>query len=92
MQTLDNFISPVPGFDGDILILAIPVLARPPGDESTSDPSAGVGASALKTQAGKRNTTANPTPQKKLGKPHGNLLAGSKLMNLRPRVLLRLLH
>jgi hypothetical protein len=60
MQALDNFISPVPGFDGDILILAIPVLARPLGDEPTSGPSAG--ANALKTWVGKRKATANPTP------------------------------
>jgi hypothetical protein len=27
MQALDSFISPIPGFDGDILIPAVPVLA-----------------------------------------------------------------
>jgi hypothetical protein len=43
---LDNFIFPVPGFDGDTLILAILVLARPPDDESTSDPSTRASASA----------------------------------------------
>jgi hypothetical protein len=63
MQALDNFISPIPGFDGDILILAIPVSARPPGDESTSDPSAGASASALKTQVGKRKAIANSHPR-----------------------------
>jgi hypothetical protein len=53
MQTLDNFISPVPGFNGDILILAILVLARPSGNESTSGPFTKAGASTLKTRAGK---------------------------------------
>jgi hypothetical protein len=62
MQALDNFISPVPGFDSDILIPAIPVSARPPGDESTSDPSARASASALKTRAGKQKASANPIP------------------------------
>jgi hypothetical protein len=62
MQALDSFISPIPGFEGDIPIPAIPILAQPPGDESTSDSSAGVSASALKTWAGKRKATANPTP------------------------------
>jgi hypothetical protein len=92
MQVLDRFISLVPGFDGDILILAIPVPARPPGDESTSDPSTGVGASFLKVRVGKWKATANPTPQKKPRKPRGNPLEGSKLMNPYAKLLLRLLH
>jgi hypothetical protein len=92
MQVLDSFIPPVPGFDGDIPIPAILVLARPPGNESTSDPSAGDGVSALKTRAGKRKASANLTPQKKPRKPWENLLAGSKLMNPCPSLLLRLLH
>jgi hypothetical protein len=68
MQGLGSFISPVPGFDGDIPIPAIPVSARSPSDESTSDPSAGADASALKTRAGKRKATANLTLQKKVRK------------------------
>jgi hypothetical protein len=62
MQALDNFISLIPSFNGDIPILAIPVSARPPDDESTSDPSIGASASAQKTQAGKQKASANPTP------------------------------
>jgi hypothetical protein len=50
MQALDNFISPIPGFDGDVPILAITVLAQPLGDESASDPSTETSASATKTQ------------------------------------------
>jgi hypothetical protein len=38
MQALDNFISPIPGFDDDIPIPAIPVLAWPPSDDPMSDP------------------------------------------------------
>jgi hypothetical protein len=92
MQALDSFISPILDFEGDIPILTIPVLARPLGIELTSDPSTGASASALKTRAGKRKATANPTPQKKPRKPQGNPLAGSKLMNSHPRLLLQLLH
>jgi hypothetical protein len=73
MQALDSFISPVPGFKGDILIPAIPVLAQPPGDESTSDPSTEAGANALKNRASKRKATANPTPEKKSQESHGEI-------------------
>jgi hypothetical protein len=62
MQALDNFISHVPGFDGDIPLLAILILARPPGDEPKSDPSTGASASASKTRASNRKAIANPTP------------------------------
>jgi hypothetical protein len=71
MQALDSFISCIAGFEGDIPILVIPVLAWPPGNESTSDPSIGTGASALKTWVGKRKGTTNLTPQKKAKKATG---------------------
>jgi hypothetical protein len=41
MQDLDNFILPIPGFEGDI-----PILAHDPGIESSKDPSIGSSASA----------------------------------------------
>jgi hypothetical protein len=81
MQALDSFISPIPGFEGDIPIPAIPILARPPGSESINDPSARANASISKSWAGKRKETANPTPQKKAKKVLG-WQAKSKLMNL----------
>jgi hypothetical protein len=62
MQALDNFISIILGFDGNILILVVPVLTRPPGDEPVSGPYARASASASKTRAGKQKATANPTP------------------------------
>jgi hypothetical protein len=43
MKALDSFITPVPGFDGDVPILAVLVLTQPPGDESSSDPFVGAG-------------------------------------------------
>jgi hypothetical protein len=76
MQALDSFISLVPRFDGDILILAIPVLARPPRDESMSDPSVGASACAIKTRAGKWKATTNLTPQKKAKKTMGRSAGG----------------
>jgi hypothetical protein len=70
MQALDKFISPVLGFNGDIPIPAIPVLARPPSNEPMSDNFvvASVSASFLKAQVGKQKVTANPTPQNKARK------------------------
>jgi hypothetical protein len=71
MHALDNFISPIPGFEGDILIPAIPVSTQPPGGEADSDPSTGASADAPRTWAGKRKGTASPTPQKKAKKDVG---------------------
>jgi hypothetical protein len=73
MQALDIFISPIPNFDGDISILAVPVLARPPGDEPVSDPSIKASASTSKTWASNKIATANPTPQKKAKESHGQI-------------------
>jgi hypothetical protein len=81
------FISPVPGFDDDILISAILVLARPLGDESTSDPCTEAGASALKTQATKRKASANPTPQKKSRKTTGKSAGRIKINEPAPKTL-----
>jgi hypothetical protein len=84
MQALDSFISPIPGFEGDILIPAIPILARPPGSESINDPSARANASISKSWAGKRKETANPTPQKKakkvVGKSSGEIKINEPIM------------
>jgi hypothetical protein len=63
----------------NILILAILVFGRHPGDESTSDPSTGVSANTLMTQAGKRKVTANPTPLKKARKTMGKSTGGIKI-------------
>jgi hypothetical protein len=79
MQDLDSFISPILGFEGDILILAIPILARPPGSEAIDDPSTGSSVSALKTQTNKQKATVNPTPQKKAKKHIGKSLSGIKI-------------
>jgi hypothetical protein len=79
MQTLDSFISPIPRFEGDISILAIPVSTRSPSDESINDPSAGASAGALKTQTSKWKLSANPPPQKKTKKAAGKSSSGIKI-------------
>jgi hypothetical protein len=85
MRDLDNFISPIPGFDSDILIPAIPVSARPPGGESIEDPSTGSSADAPKTQASKRKAPANLTPQKKAKKTIGKPSSGINIDNPTPK-------
>jgi hypothetical protein len=71
MQDLDNFVSPIPDYVGDIPIPAIPISAYPPGGEAIDDPSTRVNAGALKTQSSKRKATANLTPKKKAKKTTG---------------------
>jgi hypothetical protein len=61
----------MPGFDGDISIPAISILARPPGDKPVSDPSTGASAIASKTWVRKQKATTNPTSQKKAKKTLG---------------------
>jgi hypothetical protein len=68
MQDLDNFISPIPCFKGDIPILVIPISARSPGGKAIDDPSAASSAGESRTQANKWKATANPTPKKKAKK------------------------
>jgi hypothetical protein len=49
MQALDNLISPIYRFEGDIPILAIPISTQSPNGESVNDPSVGANARASKT-------------------------------------------
>jgi hypothetical protein len=63
MHDLDTFISPIPGFEGDIPIPAIPVSARPPSGEAIDDPSAEANVGASKTRASKRKATTTPKIQ-----------------------------
>jgi hypothetical protein len=79
MQALDSFISPIPGFEGDIPIPAMPISARSPSGESANDPSARASAGASKTHAGKRNAFANPIPHKKAKKAMGKSTGGIKI-------------
>jgi hypothetical protein len=73
MHASNSFISPVPDFDGEILIPAIPYSASPPSNEPMSDPPTRANASASETPVGKRKASANPTPQKKGQENHGEI-------------------
>jgi hypothetical protein len=79
MQDLDNFISPIPSFEGDTPILAIPILARPPGGEAINDPSTQASVGTSKTWASKWKATANPIPQKKSKKTIEKSSSGIKI-------------
>jgi hypothetical protein len=85
MQALDSFIYLIPSFDGDIPILAIPISARSPGDEPTSDPSTRVSAGTSKTRVGKWKATAKPTPQKKARKATRRSSCGIKIDEPAPK-------
>jgi hypothetical protein len=79
MQALDSFISPIPGFKGDIPILAIPISIWSPSGQAASDPSAGASAGASKTLTGKRKSGPNLTPQKKTKMAMGKSFGGIKI-------------
>jgi hypothetical protein len=81
MQDWDsyNFISPIPGFEGDIPIPAILISTRDPGVESSEDPSAGPSASASSTRACKRKAPIDPSPTKKAKKTTGKPSGGIKI-------------
>jgi hypothetical protein len=53
MQTLDNFISPILNFEGDISISAMLVSAQPPGGEADNGPSTGASIGMSRTRVGK---------------------------------------
>jgi hypothetical protein len=79
LQDLDNFISPIPGFEGDIPIPAILISAHDPGAESSEDPSIGSSASASRTRACKQNVPIDPSPPKKAKKTAGKPSGGIKI-------------
>jgi hypothetical protein len=85
MQNLDSFISPISGFEGDILVPAISILARDPGAESSEDPSARSSASALRTRAYKRKEPRALSHPKKAKKAPEKLLGGIKIFDPKPK-------
>jgi hypothetical protein len=84
MQVLDSFISLV-RLDGDILILAVLVLARPPSDEPVSNLSVGASANASKTRSSKWKAVANSTSQKKTKKATGRSSSGIRIDEPTPK-------
>lgn len=76
MQGMDNFISPVSGFEGDIPIPTIPISARIPNVESANDSSACPSARSSMTRAGKRKAATTLPPSKKAKKVVGKRFDG----------------
>jgi hypothetical protein len=85
IQDLDSFISPIPSFEGDIPIPAIPVSACSPGGEAIDDPSATYSAGALRTQANKWKAMANLIPLKKAKKAIGRSSSEIKINKPMPK-------
>jgi hypothetical protein len=85
MQAFDSFISPIPGFEVDILIPAIPISTRSLSGEFANDPSTGANARASKTRTDKWKAATNPTPQKKTKKATGKSSSGIKINELAPK-------
>jgi hypothetical protein len=71
MQDLDNFILPIPGFESNIPIPAIPISAH--------DPSVGFSASASRTRDYKRKVPIDLSPPKKAKKTTGKPSGGIKI-------------
>jgi hypothetical protein len=82
---LDSFISPIPCFEGDIPIPAIPISACCPGGEAIDDLSVGSNAGASRTQANKRKAIAYVIPQKKAKKVTGRSSSGIKINEPMPK-------
>jgi hypothetical protein len=79
LQALDNFIAPIPGFEGEMPILAVPILARTPSAESVITTSKGPSAGSLKTQAVKRKVASTLPPPKKIRKVIRKKVTGVKI-------------
>jgi hypothetical protein len=71
MQTLDNFISHVPSFVGDLLIPTIPISARSSSGKVLENLATMSSADASRTRTKKRRASITPTPQKKAKKSKG---------------------
>jgi hypothetical protein len=82
MQALNNIITPIPGFEGDIPIL---ISAQTPNNKSANDSSASPGAGSSRNRAGKRKATATPPPQKKAKKVMGKTASEIKINEPTPK-------
>jgi hypothetical protein len=82
---MDSFTVPIPRFEGDILIPAIPVSTHDPGVESFQCPSTGSGASASQTRTSKRKAPIDPSYQEKAKKAIGKPLGGIKFSDPKPK-------
>jgi hypothetical protein len=85
MQDLDNFISPIPRFEGDVPIPAIPISAHYPGAESSEDPPTGSSANTPRTRACKQKVPLDPYPTKKAKKIVEKPLGRIKITSPKPK-------
>jgi hypothetical protein len=76
MQDLDNFISPISGFEGDVPIPAVPILACDSGVKPTEELPAGSSAYTPRTRAYKRKAPIDSNLPKKAKKVAGKPLGG----------------
>jgi hypothetical protein len=87
MQDFDSFISPIPRFEGDVLIPAIPISTRDPSAESSKEPLAGSSASTPRTQACNRKAPVDSNPPKKAKKMARKPLGGIKITGPKQKAL-----
>jgi hypothetical protein len=80
MQDFDSFISPIPGFEGDI-----PISARDSSIESSKDPSSGPSASASWTRTCKQKASIDLSPSKKEKKIAGKPPVGIKITSTKQK-------
>jgi hypothetical protein len=85
LQVLDSFISLIPGFEGDILILVILISTQSPSGESEGDSMTGASAVSLRTRVGKCKASATPPLQKKAKKVVGKKPGGIKINDPVPK-------
>jgi hypothetical protein len=87
MQDFDSFILPILGFEGDVLIPAIPILACDLGAEPSEDPPTGSSASTPRTRAYKRKAHIDPNPPKKAREIVEKPLGGLKITGPKSKTL-----
>jgi hypothetical protein len=72
-------IAPIPGFEGDVPILAIPLPTRPSDSQTVDDSAVETSANRPKTRTGKHKAPVIPNPQKKAKKSMGKFSGGIKI-------------
>jgi hypothetical protein len=76
---LDNFIAPIPGFEGETPIPAIIISAQTLSAESVGASSRGPSAGSSKTRAGKCKAAFTPPPPQKIRKAMRKKAMGIKI-------------
>jgi hypothetical protein len=82
---LDNFIAPIPSYEGESPILAVPVSAWTSSGESASDSLKGQNAGSSGTRADKRKVAATLPPSKKKQRVVSKKALGVMINDLAPQ-------